>query len=149
MPLPPEITFDSAALLKMHSKSRKRLLEITLAKFNVNISIITIYRYLTARAYLKKNIELEFDILKDIYTIIPLTEDIIIKAAQIEANLLRKGIIMDIEDILTAATAIQTGSLLIADDAKRYDPIRRFGLDTMPLEKFIKEVELMVEKELI
>ncbi|AFK22150.1 type II toxin-antitoxin system VapC family toxin [Pyrococcus sp. ST04] len=149
MPLPPDITFDSSALLKMHSKSRKRLLEITLAKFTVNLSIITLYRYLTARAYLKKNIELEFEVLKDIYTVIPLNEEIIIKASQIEANLLRKGIMLDMEDVLTAATAIYTGSLLITDEPKRYEPIRRFGLDTMPLEKFTKEVELMIEKELI
>ncbi|WP_430515250.1 type II toxin-antitoxin system VapC family toxin [Pyrococcus woesei] len=149
MPLPPDITFDSPALIKMHSQSMKRILEITLAKFTVNLSIVTVYRYLTVRAYLKKNIELELDVLKDIYNIVPLNEEIAIKAAQIEADLMRKGMMPDIEDVLTAATAIYTKSLLITDDSKRYEPMRRFGLDTMPLDKFVKEVELMVEKELI
>ncbi|AAL80479.1 VapC toxin family PIN domain ribonuclease [Pyrococcus furiosus DSM 3638] len=149
MPLPPDITFDSLALIKMHSQSMKKILEITLAKFTVNLSIVTVYRYLTVRAYLKKNIELELDVLKDIYNIVPLNEEIAIKAAQIEADLMRKGMMPDIEDVLTAATAIYTKSLLITDDSKRYEPMRRFGLDTMPLDKFVKEVELMVEKELI
>uniref|UniRef100_UPI00006835D2 hypothetical protein n=1 Tax=Pyrococcus furiosus TaxID=2261 RepID=UPI00006835D2 len=148
-PLPPDITFDSLALIKMHSQSMKKILEITLAKFTVNLSIVTVYRYLTVRAYLKKNIELELDVLKDIYNIVPLNEEIAIKAAQIEADLMRKGMMPDIEDVLTAATAIYTKSLLITDDSKRYEPMRRFGLDTMPLDKFVKEVELMVEKELI
>ncbi|MDK2869285.1 MAG: hypothetical protein PWP39_520 [Pyrococcus sp.] len=149
MPLPPDITFDSPALIKMHSQSMKRILEITVAKFTVNLSIVTVYRYLTARAYLKKNIEVELDVLKDIYNIVPLTRDIAIKAAQIEADLMRKGVIPDMEDVLTAATAIYTRSLLITDDLKRYEHMRRFGLDTMPLDKFVKEIKLMVEKELI
>lgn len=57
MPLPPDITFDSLALIKMHSQNMKRILEVTLAKFTVNLSIVTVYRYLTARAYLKRTLK--------------------------------------------------------------------------------------------
>ncbi|CAB50448.1 type II toxin-antitoxin system VapC family toxin [Pyrococcus abyssi] len=149
MPLPPDITFDSVTLLKMHSEKNKRLLEITLAKFTVYLSMLTVQRYLTARAYLKRNVELEFEVLKDIYNIVPVSEEIILRASKIEANLIRKGVFLDLEDIITAVTAIETGSLLITDEPKKYEPIRRFGLDTMPLDKFLREVELMVEKEII
>jgi predicted nucleic acid-binding protein len=148
MPLPAEITFDSRTLLKMHTASRKRQLEITLAKFNVSLSVITLYRYLSVRAYLKKNVERELEILKDIYTVVPLGDEILVKAAQIEAHLLQKGRMLDLEDVLTAATAICTGSLLVTDDPKRYEVLRQFGLDTMPLEKFLKELEVMVKMEL-
>ncbi|ASJ05576.1 MULTISPECIES: type II toxin-antitoxin system VapC family toxin [Thermococcus] len=148
MPLPAEITFDSRTLLKMHTASRKRQLEITLAKFNVSLSVITLYRYLSVRAYLKKNVERELEVLKDIYTVVPLGDEILVKAAQIEAHLLQKGRMLDLEDVLTAATAICTGSLLVTDDPKRYEVLRQFGLDTMPLEKFLKELEVMVKMEL-
>ncbi len=148
MPLPLDITFDSRALLKMHTTSRKRQLEITLAKFNVSISVITLYRYLSVRAYLKKSVERELQVLKDIYTIVPLNDEIVAKGAMIEAHLLKKGKMLDLEDILTATTAIHTGSLLITDKPEKYEPIRQFGLDTMHLDKFLKELEIMVKMEL-
>ncbi|CAI1492592.1 Ribonuclease VapC4 [Thermococcus nautili] len=148
MPLPPDITFDSITLLKMHTAKRKRQLEITLAKFNVSLSIITVYRYLSAKAYLKRNVERELEVLKDIYNIVPLDDRIIAKGAQIEGQLLQRGLMLDLEDILTASTAIVTNSLLVTDNPKRYEPIRQFGLDTMPLEKFLGELERIVKKEL-
>ncbi|NJE54459.1 type II toxin-antitoxin system VapC family toxin [Thermococcus sp. 21S9] len=148
MPLPPDITFDSITLLKMHTARRKRQLEITLAKFNVSLSIITVYRYLSAKAYLKRNVERELEILKDIYNIVPLDDRIIAKGAQIEGQLLQRGVMLDLEDVLTASTAIVTNSLLVTDNPKRYEPMRQFGLDTMPLEKFLGELERIVKKEL-
>ncbi|NJE49558.1 type II toxin-antitoxin system VapC family toxin [Thermococcus sp. 9N3] len=148
MPLPPDITFDSITLLKMHTAKRKRQLEITLAKFNVSLSIITVYRYLSAKAYLKRNVERELEVLKDIYNIVPLDDRIIAKGAQIEGQLLQRGLMLDLEDVLTASTAICTNSLLITDNPKRYEPMRQFGLDTMPLEKFLGELERIVKKEL-
>ncbi|WP_297462377.1 type II toxin-antitoxin system VapC family toxin [Thermococcus sp.] len=148
MPLPPDITFDSRALLKMHTASRKRQLEITLAKFNVSISVITLYRYLSVRAYLKKNVENELEILRDIYQVVPLDDGILVKGAMIEASLLKKGLMLDLEDILTAATAIQTRSLLVTDEPGKYAPLRQFGLDTIHLDRFLKELEIMVKREL-
>ncbi|WP_297477659.1 type II toxin-antitoxin system VapC family toxin [Thermococcus sp.] len=148
MPLPLDITFDSVTLLKMHTASRKRQLEITLAKFNVSISVMTLYHYLAVRAYLKRDVEGELKLLRDIYIIVPLSDEILTKAARIEAHLLRKGVILDSEDVLTAATAIHTGSLLVTDDPKRYEPIRKFGLDTMPLDAFLGELEKIVKREL-
>ncbi|NJE10269.1 type II toxin-antitoxin system VapC family toxin [Thermococcus sp. MAR1] len=148
MPLPEDITFDSITLLRMHTAKRKRQLEITLAKFNVSLSIITVYRYLSAKAYLKRNVEGELEVLRDIYTVIPLNDEIIVKAAQIEAHLLQKRKMLDLEDVLTAATAIWSNSLLVTDDPKRYEVMRQFGLDTMPLEKFLRELEIIVEREL-
>lgn len=148
MPLPPDITMDSITLLKMHTAKRKRLLEITLAKFNVSLSVITVYRYLSAKAYLRRNVEKELEVLKDIYNIVPLDDKIIAKGAQIEGQLLQRGLMLDLEDILTASTAIVTNSLLVTDNPKRYEPLRQYGLDTMPLEKFLHELERMVKKEL-
>jgi hypothetical protein len=55
---------------------------------------------------------------------------------------------LDLEDVLTASTAIVTNSLLVTDNPKRYEPMRQFGLDTMPLEKFLGELERIVKKEL-
>ncbi|QDA31481.1 type II toxin-antitoxin system VapC family toxin [Thermococcus indicus] len=148
MPLPDDITFDSITLLKMHTAKRKRQLEITLAKFNVSISIITAYRYLSARAYLRRNVEKELEVLRDIYTIVPLEDSIVARAARIEASLLGKGQMLDLEDVLTAATAIETGSLLVTDDPGRYEAMRQYGLDTMSLDRFLRELERIVKREL-
>lgn len=148
MPLPPDITFDALTMVKMHTASRRRQLEITLAKFNVSISVITLYQYLSAKAYLKRSVENELEVLKEIYTVVPLTDEILLKGARIEASLLRKGIVMDVEDILVAATSITQGTLLVTDDPRRYEPLRKFGLDTMPLESFLRELERIAKREL-
>ncbi len=148
MPLPQDITSDALTMVKMHTASRRRQLEITLAKFNVSISVITLYQYLSAKAYLKRSVENELEVLKEIYTVVPLTDEILLKGAMIEASLLREGIMMDVEDILVAATSITQGTLLVTDDPRRYEPLRKFGLDTMPLESFLRELERIAKREL-
>jgi len=148
MTFPDSVSFDALALIKMHTASRRRLLEVTLAKFNVSVSTIAIYRYLVSKAYINKNVETELKILNDIYDVIPLSEDIILNTAKIEAKLLKKGIRMDIDDILIGVSAITTKNLLITTDPERYKPLVEFGLDVVDLDKFLREVERIVEEEL-
>ncbi len=148
MAFPDSISFDALALVKMHTASRRRLLEVTLAKFNVSISIVAVYRYLVSKAYINRNVETEMKVLKEIYEIIPLSEDIIINAANIEAKLLKKGIRMDMDDLLTGVSAITTRTLLVTADPGRYRHLLEFGLDVVDLEKFLREVERIVEEEL-
>ncbi|WP_457751005.1 VapC toxin family PIN domain ribonuclease [Thermococcus sp.] len=148
MTFPDSVSLDALALIKMHTASRRRLLEVTLAKFNVSVSTIAIYRYLVSKAYINKNVETELKILNDIYDVIPLSEDIILNTAKIEAKLLKKGIRMDIDDILIGVSAITTKNLLITTDPERYKPLVEFGLDVVDLDKFLREVERIVEEEL-
>ncbi|EEB74895.1 type II toxin-antitoxin system VapC family toxin [Thermococcus sp. AM4] len=148
MPLPQEITFDSIALLKMHTANRKRQLEITLAKFTVYVPVLSLYNYLAAKAYLKRNVERELGLLKEIYNVVPLSDEIIVRASKIEGYLLQRGLVVDPEDVLAASTAITTNSLLVTESPERYEHMRQFGLDVMPLEKFLREMERIVEREL-
>ncbi|ALV62445.1 hypothetical protein ADU37_CDS07460 [Thermococcus sp. 2319x1] len=148
MTLPDSILFDATSLIKMHTASRRRLLEVTLAKFNVFVPIISIYKYLVSKAYINRKIENEFKVLKEIYTILPLTEEIVLHGAKIEAKLLKKGLRLEVDDVLTGAFAIKHRMLLVTADQDRYKPLTEFGLDMMELDYFLKEVERMVEEEL-
>ncbi len=131
----------------MHRVSRRRALEVTLARFNVSVSVISIYRYLSAKAYLKRNVERELGILRDLYIVLPIDDELLSKAAMTEAKLLRKGIIMDIEEILAGMSAIMHRTLLVTPDVERYKPLVEYGLDVMALGRFLGEVERIVEKE--
>ena len=146
--LPQDVTFDSLALLEMHRASRRRALEVTLARFNVSVSVISMYRYLSAKAYLKRNVERELEVLKDLYITLPLDDEVLSKAAMTEAKLLRKGIMMDLEEVLAGTSAIVHRTLLVTPDVERYKPLVEYGLDVMSLGKFLKEVERMVKEEL-
>lgn len=148
MTLPDSILFDATALIKMHTASRRRLLEVTLAKFNVFVPIISVYKYLVSKAYINRNVEDEFRILNEIYTILPLTEEIVLHGAKIEAKLLKKGLRLDVDDILTGTFAIKHRMLLVTADPDRYRALTEFGLDVMELDHFLREVERIVASSL-
>ncbi|ASJ03389.1 ribonuclease [Thermococcus profundus] len=148
MTLPDSILFDATSMIKMHTASRRRLLEVTLAKFNVFVPVISIYKYLVSKAYINRKIENEFKVLKEIYSVLPLTDDIVIHGAKIEAKLLKKGLRLEVDDILTGTFAIKHRMLLVTADPERYKALTEFGLDLMDLDRFLKEVERMVEEEL-
>lgn len=144
--MPKNVSFDALTLVQMHQKKNKRLLELSLAKLNVSVSLVSVYKYLVGRAYLKKDITKDWEVLKEIYHIIPVDDEILIKSAQIDARLLRKGISLDFEDIIIGVTSILNDSVLITPDCKKYDPLRPYGLDIIPFEKFIRELEMLVEE---
>jgi predicted nucleic acid-binding protein len=148
MTLPDSISFDAFSLVRMHSAKRRRLLEVTLAKFDVSVPSIAVYRYLLSKAYVGKNVETEMEILKDIYNILPFDEKVMITASKLEAKLMKKGLKMELADIITGVTSILNRSLLVSADPSRYTPLTEFGLDVMDLEKFLREVERIIEEEL-
>lgn len=143
MRIPKRIMFDSSALLRMHTKRNKSLLEFTLLKFEILISQISVYEYLLAKTFLGRNPEHEIAILKEIYHIVPLDDEILTKSATIMKNLLKSRKKMATTDVFVGVTAIVENCLLITDNPEHYKPLMKYGLDVISTEKFIEELNLL------
>ncbi|MDV3103628.1 type II toxin-antitoxin system VapC family toxin [Thermococcus waiotapuensis] len=141
MKMPKRILFDSSALLRMHTKRNKDLLELALMKFEILVPQLSVYEYLFAKAFLGKNPDHVMAVLKELYHIVPLDDEIIIKSAIITKNLLKSRTKRATGDILVGVTAIVKNALLITDNPELYDPLKKYGLDVISTEKFIGELE--------
>jgi len=143
MRIPKRIMFDSYSLLRMHMKRNKSLLELTLLNFEVLVPQISIYEYLVTKAFLGKNPDHEMALLKEIYHIIPLEDEVITKSAVIMKSLLKNRKKIPTIDVFVGVTAIVKNALLITDDPGRYKPLEKYGLDVISIEKFTEELNLL------
>ncbi|MBC7108892.1 VapC toxin family PIN domain ribonuclease [Pyrococcus woesei] len=143
MKMPKRIMFDSSSLLIMHMKRNKSLLELTLLNFEVLVPQISIYEYLVTKAFLGKNLDHEMALLKEIYQIIPLEDEVLTKSAVIMKNLMKNREKISTIDVLVGVAAIVKNALLITDDPSRYKPLTKYGLDVISIEKFAEELNLL------
>ncbi|ACS89388.1 predicted nucleic acid-binding protein, containing PIN domain [Thermococcus sibiricus MM 739] len=104
------------------------------------------YEYLLAKAFLGKSPEYEMGLLKEIYSIVPLEDEIIVKAALITNKLLKNRQKMPSSEILVGVTAILKDGLLITEHPEAYNPLRKYGLDVISTEKFIEELNELIVK---
>ncbi|ASJ00652.1 type II toxin-antitoxin system VapC family toxin [Thermococcus gorgonarius] len=141
MKMPKRIIFDSSALLRMHTKRNKDLLELALMRFEILVPQISVYEYLFTKVFLGKNPDHVMAVLKELYHIVPLDDEIIVKGAIITKNLLKSRTKMLTTDILVGVTAIVKNALLITDSPEQYKPLKKYGLDVISTEKFIGELE--------
>ena len=107
------------AILKKHLKIRNKLRKIGTQNKEVFISCITYYEIKRGLLYAKATRQLsEFEELCKKYEVVMLDDlQIIEKAAEIHADLKRKGTPIQDADILIAATAIVKGLILVSNDS--------------------------------
>jgi len=67
-------------------------------------------------------------ILEKYFTIIPITYDIIVEASKIEAELMKKGIMLEPRDTIIGATAIVHGTPLWTYNLEDFKRLEEFGL---------------------
>lgn len=107
------------AILKKNEKVNRRLDEVFRREQQVTMSCITYYEIKRGLLYAKATRQLsEFDKLYKEYKVVLLDDlEIIEKAAEIHADLKRKGTPIQDADVLIAATAIVKGFILVSNDA--------------------------------
>lgn len=67
--------------------------------------------------------------------IIPVTYEIITKVAQIEADLMKIGKMLEPRDVIIAATAIVLGMPLWTENVKDFSRLKKYGLTLAKIEK--------------
>lgn len=107
------------AILKKNEKVNRRLDEVFSREQQVTMSCVTYYEIKRGLLYAKATRRLfEFDELCKEYKVVLLDDlQIIEKAAEIHADLKRKGTPIQDADVLIAATAIIKGLVLVSNDS--------------------------------
>jgi len=147
--LPERISFDSVSFLKVTRKQNKEILEFILAEFQVYIPLPSANAYLMTKVLLNGNAEEEIKALKEVFNVVEVSDQLMEKMAELGGALIKEGVVPNFSDLMTAASAILTGSLLIVNDkrVKRYEMFSKYGLDIISYTKFLEEIETLVEEE--
>lgn len=137
-----EIMLDSSSLAVLHSENNKALLEFILARFDVYISMLSVYEFLSSVAYYRlHNIESLLKNLEKVYHITHLNDSIILKASEIDAALAHTGVFLDQIDILVASTAIVNNFLLVTQRSEEFECLKKYGLLFINLSNFLNKIK--------
>lgn len=119
-----------SALMRREVTAQKNAREYLTFYPQLSISLIT--RYEVVRGLKAKNADAQlkrFDILCDSLQVLPLSEPIIVRAADIYADLHQKGQLIGDADILIAATALENGLVLATNNTNHHKRIQGLTLE--------------------
>ena len=147
--LPERISFDPISFLKVTRKQNKEILEFILAEFQVYVPLPSANSYLITKVISNGNSEEELRVLREVFTVVEASDELMAKMAELGGALIKEGIVPTFSELMIAASAILTDSLLVVNDkkAERYEMFSKYGLDFISYTKFLEEVESLVEEE--
>ena len=127
-----KIMIDTDILIMILEKASLKTLEGLLEKYELYISGIVAFEFLVGVYRTNKKILKE--LLEKYFTIVPITYEIIVKAAEIEADLMRSGQMIDPRDALIGATAIIHEIPLWTNNVKDFKRLEKYGLKLVKIE---------------
>lgn len=102
---------------------------------HLNISHITKYEILKGLKAKKADKQItQFNLFCTVNSVLPITDDVIIKAADIYASLKEQGSLISDADILVAAIAIVNNLVLVTNNTAHFSRIRDLKLDNWKIE---------------
>jgi len=143
-----KVTFDPISTVKIIKKQNRDILEFILAEFEVYMTLPSLHAYLLAKKLGGADVGKELEEIRKILKIVPISEDVIKKAVEIDSALVREGTLMKFEELIIAASSIVTGTLLVVDDdVNKYKPLRKYGLEYTSLGSFLEKVNALAKDE--
>jgi len=120
---------DTSIVIEIFDRGDISLLEDIMSRYSVlYIPWIVLYEYLYGHKYLGKNIIDRKKAVEKLGKIIGVTQDIILKAIEIDIDLRRKGMTIPFSDILIAAITIVFNAELVTLDKKHYTRIPKLKI---------------------
>ncbi|MDR1452485.1 MAG: type II toxin-antitoxin system VapC family toxin [Candidatus Margulisbacteria bacterium] len=111
------------------TKIKRKLTEAIGSGAQICLTAINVYEVLKGLKYRKnKRIEAEFENFLCTTTVIPFDEDAVVFAADIYADLRKRGITIGDADILIAAIVISNNGTLVSRNLKHYQYIKNLNL---------------------
>ncbi|RLG82763.1 MAG: hypothetical protein DRO40_06745 [Thermoprotei archaeon] len=115
---------DTSVVIEIFDRGNTSLLENIISKYDVMyIPWIVLYEYLYGHKYLGRNIIDRKKAVEKLGQIIGVSQDIILKAIEIDIDLHKKGLAIPFSDILIAATTIILKAELVTLDQRHYTRI--------------------------
>lgn len=128
-----KVMIDTSVLIELLEKEPLERLEKLATSYEFYISGIVVFEFLVG-IYRTGKIKLK-ELLEEFFVIIPVTYDIITKAAQIEADLMKVGKMLEPRDTIIAATAIVLGIPLWTKNMQDFSRLKKYGLTLAKIEK--------------
>jgi len=122
-----KILVDTDVLIEAFERRNEAILG-KLFNYNIYVSYVSLYEYLYGFKYIGKDIVKEKDMLEKVVNIVYPSQDVILKALEIDVDLSRKGEKIPQADIIIAATAIVLGMPLYTMDLTHFSRLKRYGL---------------------
>ncbi len=115
---------DTSIVIEIFDRGNISLLEDIMSRYSVlYIPWIVLYEYLYGHKYLGRDINTRKKAVEKLGQITGVTQDIILKAIEIDIDLCRKGMTIPFSDVLIAATTIVFNAELVTLDQKHYTRI--------------------------
>lgn len=115
---------DTSIVIELFDRGNTDLLEEIVYRYSIlYIPWIVLYEYLYGHKYLGRSINDRKRAIEKLGQVIGVTQDIIIKAMEIDIDLHKKGMVIPFSDILVAATALVLKAELVTLDRKHYTRI--------------------------
>ena len=129
----PEVLLDTdilSALLRPHPNAMTRAQDYILEHVQLNISIIT--RFEVLRGLKTRDARSQLRTFEDFCTkhnVLELSDEIVVRASDIYADLSRRGELIDDLDVLIAATALVYGMTIATNNERHFSRISGLRID--------------------
>ncbi len=130
---------DTSVLIELFDRGNVEILEGILGRYSaLYIPWIVLYEYLYGHKYLGRNIEERKAAVEKLGRVVGVTQEILVKALEIDVSLHKKGQAIPFSDVLIAATALTLQAELVTlerrhytriSDLRIYTPTQRSGHD--------------------
>ncbi len=115
---------DTSVLIELFDRGNTDLLEEIVERYSaLYIPWIVLYEYLYGHRYLGRDISDRKRAIEKLGQVVGVTQDMILKAMEIDVDLHRRGMAIPFSDILIAATALVLGAELVTLDRRHYTRI--------------------------
>lgn len=136
------LLLDSLSLVKLHTSYNKPLLELILLHYDVYVHLLSLYEYASGIFYYSPDrMERIISRMKKLYGFITLDEETVLKAARLDATLIKRGLRVSQVDLLVASSAIVHGLTLVTDKPSLYNGLESYGLKIMELSSLLSWAE--------
>lgn len=115
---------DTSIVIELFDRGNTGLLEGILDRYSaLYIPWIVLYEYLYGHKYIGREVEGRKIAVEKLGQIVGVTQDIIVRALEIDVDLHKKGLVIPFSDILIAATALALEAELVTLDKRHYTRI--------------------------
>ena len=122
-----KVVVDTSVVVRVLEEGDEELL-LELARRDAYISYVTLYEYLWGYRYLGRDYLAEKEAVEKLFHVVYPTQEVLLKAMEIDVDLTKRGTRVPQADIIIAATAIVLQAPLLTTDLKHFPRMERYGL---------------------
>jgi len=122
-----KVVVDTSVVIEIFEEGNEDLL-FKIASYDAYISYISLYEYLWGYRYIGRDYIDEKKVLERLFKVIYPTQEILLKAIEIDVDLTKKGEKLPQADIFIGSTAIVLKAQLITRDVKHFSKMEKYGL---------------------